>query len=108
MKVEFFDTAEAAAEALTEAMKAADARVVWWQAQVKPGDCFMSDSGEGFPVFGEVLEGYREKHLQDYRFCRCYSVACPEGELGDVHVSTILCRVSRGLFERLREQGWQQ
>lgn len=45
MEVEFFDTAEAAAEALTEAMKAADARVVHWQAQVKPGDCFVSDSG---------------------------------------------------------------
>lgn len=25
---------------------------------VKPGDCFMCDSGEGLPVFGEVLEGY--------------------------------------------------
>jgi len=60
---------------------------------VKPGDCFMSDSGEGFLVFGEVLEGYPEGRLQHYRFCRCYSVACPEGELGDVHVSTIRCIV---------------
>jgi len=67
----------------------------------------MSDSGEGFPIFGEAREGYREKHLQHYRFCRCYSVACPEGELGDVHVSTILCRISRGLFERVRKQGWR-
>ena len=58
MEVEFFDTAEEAAERLTKAMKAADARVQHWQAQVKPGDCFMSDSGEGFPVFGEVLEDY--------------------------------------------------
>ena len=107
MKVEFFDTTEAAAEALTEAMKAADARVQHWQARVKPGDCFMSDSGKGFPVFGEVLEGYREKHLQHYRFCRWYSVACLEGELGDVHVSTVRCIVSRGLFELLKEQGWQ-
>ena len=30
-----------------------------------------------------------------------------KGELGDVHVSTMLCRVSRGLFERVKEQGWQ-
>jgi len=107
MKVEFFDTAEEAAEALTKAMKAADARVQHWQAQVKPGDCFMSDSGEGYPVFGEVVEGYREKHLQHYRFCRCYSTVCPEGELGDVHVSTIRCIVFRELFERLKQQGWQ-
>jgi len=34
-------------------------------------------------------------------------VACPEGELGDVYVSTIQCLVSRALFERLKEQGWQ-
>jgi len=107
MEVEFFDTAEEAMERLTDAMKAADARVQHWQALVKPGDCFMTDSGEGFPIFGQVLEGYREKRLQHYRFCRCYSVACPEGELGDVHVSTIQCLVSRALFERLKEQGWQ-
>lgn len=106
-EVEFFDTAEEAAKRLTGAMKAAGARVRHWQAQVKPGDCFMSDWGEGFPVFGEVLEGYREKDLQHYRFCRCYSVACPQGELGDVHVWTIRCIVSRGLFEPLKEQGWQ-
>jgi hypothetical protein len=107
MEVESFDTIEAAGQAIARAMKAADARVVHWQAQVKPGDCFMCDSGEGFPVFGEVLEGYPEGRLQHYRFCRCHSVACPEGALGDVHVSTIWCLVSRGLFERLREQGWQ-
>ena len=79
-------------------MKPTDAQVVQWQAQVKPGDCFMSDWGEGFPVYGE-------EHLQHCRFCRCFSAVCPEGELGDVHVSTIRCIVSRGLFERLNEQG---
>lgn len=107
MGLEFFDSAEAVGELLTEAVKEADARVVHWQAEVKPGDCFVTDSGDGFPVFGEVLEGYGEAWLQHCRLCRCYSVACPEGELGDVHVSTIVCRVSRGLFERLREQGWR-
>jgi len=107
MEVESFDTVEAAGEAIARAMVAADARVVHWQTQVKPGDCFMTDPGEGFPVFGEVLEGYPEGRMQHYRFCRCFSVACPEGELGDVHVSTIVCLVSRGLFERLKEQGWQ-
>ena len=48
---------------------------------------------EDLAVFGEVLEGYQEAHLRHYRFCRCFSVACPEGEVGDVHVSTVLCRV---------------
>ncbi|MFO7898939.1 MAG: hypothetical protein R6V58_07750 [Planctomycetota bacterium] len=107
MKVEFFDTHEEAMERLTEAMKAADARVVDWQAAMKPGEFFMAESGGDFPVFGEVLEDYREKRLRHYRFCRCFSEVCPEGELGDVHVSTILCKLSRAAFERVREQGWR-
>ena len=62
---------------------------------------------EDLAVFGEVLEGYTEAHLRHYRFCRCHSVACPEGELGDVHVSTVLCLVSRAFFEAMRQEGWQ-
>ena len=95
------------AKAGMHVLTADEARVQHWEAQVKPGDCFMSDPGEGLPVFGEVLKGYPEGRLQHCRFRRCYSVACPEGELGDVHVSTIRCLGSRALFERLKEQGWQ-
>jgi len=40
------------------------------------------------------------------RFCRCHSVACPEGELGDVHVSTVRCRISRRFLEQMRQAGW--
>jgi len=108
MKVEFFDSVEEAQARLRQAMKAADAKVRLWQAAIGPGDCFVADSSEeGLLVFGEVLEGYTELHLRHYRFCRCYSVACPEGELGDVHVSTVLCRVSRAFFEAMRQEGWQ-
>ena len=108
MKVEFFDSLEEAQDRLREAMEAADGKVKPWQAVIGPGDCFIADGGEeGLLVFGEVLEGYQEAHLRHYRFCRCYSVACPEGELGDVHVSTVLCRVSRAFFEAMRQAGWQ-
>ena len=93
---------------LREAMEAADARVKPWQAAVKVGDCFIADGGEeDLVVFGEVLEGYPEAHLRHYRFCRCFSVACPEGEVGDVHVSTVLAVVSRAFFEAMRQEGWQ-
>jgi len=93
---------------LREAMEAADARVKPWQAAVKVGDCFIADSGEeDLLVFGEVLEGYQEAHLRHYRFCRCFSVACQEGEVGDVHVSAVLCLVSRAFFEAMRQEGWQ-
>ena len=107
MEVEFFDTVEEAEERIEQARKAADARVAPWQAELKRGDLFMARSGEGFPVFGEVLETYREKRLQHYRFCRCWSEVCPEGELGDVHVSTVVCKVGPELFERLRKEGWR-
>jgi hypothetical protein len=108
MEVEFFDSLEEAQARLHQAMEAADARVKPWQAAVKVGDCFIADSGEeDLLVFGEVLEGYQETHLQHYRFCRCFSVACPEGEVGDVHVSTVLCLVSRAFFEAMRQEGWQ-
>ena len=108
MEVEFFDSLEEAQARLRQAMEAADAHVKPWQAAVKVGDCFIADGGEeDLLVFGEVLEGYRETHLRHYRFCRCFSVACPEGEVGDVHVSTVLCLVSREFFEAMRQEGWQ-
>ena len=107
MHVEFFDSLEEAQARLRQAMEAADARVKPWQAAVKVGDCFIADSGEeDLVVFGEVLEAYQEAHLQHFRFCRCYSVACQEGEVGDVHVSTILCVISREVFELARLHGW--
>jgi len=56
-------------------------------------------------AIGEVLEGYQQAHLRHYRFCRCFSVACPEGEVGDVHVSTVLCLISRAFFEAMRQAG---
>ena len=108
MEVEFFASAEEAMARLRQTMKAADARVRPWQAALKPGDCFIADGGEpGLLVFGEVLEGYEEPHLKHYRFCRCFSVACQEGEVGDVHVSTVLALVGREFFEAMREQGWE-
>ena len=106
VEVEFFASHEEAMARLEEARKAADARVRPWQAAVKPGDRFIN-FGEGLVIFGEVLETYKEERLKHYRFCGCYSVACPEGELGDVHVSTLVALVSRAFFEAMREQGWE-
>lgn len=101
-----FGTMEEAMERLEQARKAADARVKPWQADARPGDCFITDAEEGLLIFGEVLEVCEDPRLQHYRFCRCYSVACPEGELGDVHVSTICRFISREQFEQAREKGW--
>ena len=106
VEVEFFATHEEAMARIEECRKAADARVKPWQAALKPGERFIY-LAEDLLIFGEVLETYEEERLKHYRFCRCYSVACPEGELGDVHVSVVLAPVSRAFFEAMREQGWQ-
>ena len=106
MEVEFFDSHEAAARRLREATEAAEARVAPWRAALRPGECFLSIVEDGLVVFSGALEGYQEPHLKHYRFCRCFSVACPEGELGDVHVSTVACRISRRFFEEMRQAGW--
>ena len=37
--------------------------------------------------------------VQNYRFCYCFSVACPEGERGDVHTCVITEVISREAFE---------
>ena len=105
-KVEFFGSMEEAMQRLEEARKAADARVKPWQADARPGDCFVYFNEDDLLIFGEVLERYDQHGMQHYRFCRCYSVACPQGELGDVHVSVVWQFVSREEFEQARQVGW--
>ena len=90
MNITFYESTEEMLDDLGQAMQAADEKVKPWQAQIKKGDCFWQDTEYGFQIYGKVLKNaYREKHLKNYRFCKCYSEACPEGETGDVHVCTI-------------------
>jgi hypothetical protein len=49
---------------------------------------------------------YLEPHMKHYRFSRTYSVLCPDGELGDVHVST-LTRVPSSIFEAAKTLKWR-
>lgn len=92
-----------------EMMRAADARVQPWQAKIKPGDYFSRQSGYGFDIYGEVLPDPepREEHLRHYRFCLCYSVACVDGEMGDVHVSAIDRLISQLDFEIAQKRRWE-
>lgn len=107
---------------------AADANVLGWQAQAKPGDKFIRMAAGGAIVFGEVLETPVEEDededltldelaeedkrkdappvVNHYRFSKCYSHCCPKGELGDIHVSTIAKIISEAGFEAARNEGW--
>ena len=108
MEFEAFDSLEEMMARLNEQMQRADAHVRPWQARIKTGDCFRRSSGYGFDIYGEVLpeEEPREPRLRHYRFCNCYSVACPEGEMGDVHVSIIEVLLTKSEFSTAQEQGW--
>ena len=54
----------------------ADDRTQDWQKELDKGDYFVKDSGYGFAIFGQVLKRHRAKHLENYRLCERYSVAC--------------------------------
>ncbi len=94
---------------LNQDREAADARVQSWQAAIKPGDYFRRATPYGFPIYGEILEEDepREPRLQHFRLCEAYSVACPEGEMGEIHVSTIDAIISIQQFEVYKRRGWQ-
>ena len=100
MQITFYDSTEEMFDALKTAMEDADAEVKDWQKEVKRGHCFRQEANYGFDIYGEVLEDDYTGNLQHYRFCKRYSVACPEGELGDVHLSSISGILSRDEFEQ--------
>jgi len=91
-------------EGLSQAMQAADERVQEWQKAIKKGDYFWQETEYEFSIYGEVLENDYEGELQHYRFCKCYSSACPEGEIGDVHLSVISGILTREEFEERMQE----
>jgi hypothetical protein len=102
LKVETCDSIEALLKAQKLAEKAADQRVQDWQAQVKEGDCFIQRTPDGLEIFGEVLGPGLGG--ENWRRCRCYSLVCPEGEVGSVHVSQMNDLINRERFESVRNK----
>jgi hypothetical protein len=108
MEIRFYKSFEEMMEAERSAQKAAAVRTADWQKRISNGHCFASISPYGFPIFGEVLDDYRSEspEIRYYRLCDCYSIACPEGEKGDVHISTIDALVTKNAFNAARKMGW--
>lgn len=107
MTIETFDDFDDFLEAEERAKKKADDNTHDWQQELDKGDYFIKDSGLGFPIFGQVLKRHRPKHLQNYRLCECYSIGCPYGERGDVHVSTIGKKLTEDEFKGYQGKGWK-
>ena len=85
-------------DAIEGARIAADDQVQPHQEAIKIGDHFLQMTNLGFSIYGEVLEEYDEERMKHYRYCNCFSSACPHGELGDVHVSVITGTISKEAF----------
>lgn len=71
---------------------------------------YVARPGPGFMIYSEILPDpdpeEREPSLENYRFTQSYSQALPEGEPGEIHVSTIEAILSRTQFEEARGRGW--
>ena len=123
MKFTSYDTIEEMFESLKKAMDAADKRVKPWQEKMTTPGTYFYQEYEEFIIWGEILnkeeflspdeeEAEWEKQeranpaLRNYRFCRCFSPLCPEGELGDVHVSEMSGLITKKTFEKARKNNW--
>lgn len=83
------------------AEKAADQRVQEWQEQIKEGNHFKRITPDGLEIFGEVLGPGLSRN---WRRCRCYSMSCPEGETGSVHVSQMDILIDKRTFESVKNK----
>lgn len=131
-EITFYDSFEEMMQAERSAREAADSRVTPEQRKYRIGDIVVSDPGYGFPIFHEILdmerivkenlERYGEEYEPEgietldlycfnprpwnYRFARSHSEACPEGELGDFHISVGQKTIPREYFEELKANGF--
>jgi hypothetical protein len=89
-------------------MESADENTQEWQKAIKKDDYYRQETEYGFSCYGKVLKNaYKEKNLRNYRFVKAYSEACPEGEMGDIHISVVAEIITKEQFEEAMQNGWQ-
>lgn len=125
VEITFYSSFEEMLQAEESARRVADARVRPTQAAIKPGQYFINYIHDlGFPVFGEILdikklgadpeeqeyidESYAQPHMKYFRPTKAYSIPCPEGEIGDIHLSEIDAIIDPELFVFYRDNGWSK
>lgn len=76
----------------------------WW---VKKGVVSaLQLSGEALEEYTAELEIYKKPHMVNYRLTRSFSVQCPNGEMGDVHVSTLVKPLTSIEWMIFRRHAW--
>ena len=124
MNVTFYDSFEEMQDSLAKAREVAATFVKPFQKAVKAGDFYVHYNPEyELVVYGEVLdpvasaeadevayltEVYAQPHMADFRFARAYSPLCDDGELGDIHLTTIHKIISKEQFEQFKALDWPQ
>lgn len=66
----------------------------------------VGDGESSFTIYGEILQAYDEDRLRHFRLAECFSVHCPEGEVGDIHVADVTSTLARDQFELARSLDW--
>jgi len=114
---------DALLERVAEARRFADSQVLGWQRKLRPGDlCLSYNKDVELFVFHESLDPlsyvsdeeereylrktYAQETMANYRFTRSYSAICPDGELGDIHVSIVSCVVPPSVWEQCQTWQW--
>jgi hypothetical protein len=92
------------------AQQAAAEQIQPWQRELKPGDFFYRNHPCGVTIFGEVLPvdaDEADEQMPDYRFVRAYSQVLPEGEMGEIHISTVAGVLTAEDFAAAKARGWK-
>ena len=113
MSIKSFNNVEDMFAEIDKANKIADSNTDDFQKEIKPGN-FFARNYEGIVIYGEVVESpyeedqelYKQPHMLNYRLTNCFSVLCPEGELGDTHVSEMHMVLTKEQFEQARKDNW--
>jgi len=126
-KLEMYDSLEAMFAAMESNRAAADAQIQPWQRTLTAGDCVLRyDSDMDLFIWGQlrdpvaeerelgadeaevayVQELYASPHMAGFRAGRHFSVIVPDGEIGDIHVCTVICKLSQAQFDAARAAGW--
>jgi hypothetical protein len=106
---------------LENARDEADARATDWQRALVPGDKIAFRAAPDLVVVSEILDPatdadpeeveevrdlYASPHMVGYRFSRGYSAIVPNGELGDIHVSTAQVKLTERQFGEFKTLGF--
>lgn len=126
MTVKTYDNVEELLADIQKARQAADDAVGPESVQFKEGGFYARFHPSGLIIYGEILDPIQEEidagadeeevefqrqlrarpHMKNYLYTKSYSVACSDGEYGDVHVSAMDVPLTKEEFELAKELQW--